>query len=319
MPKRSTQTYSSEDAPQTDEDVITVYYCKYSGDPVLITDAELGKLPKRRTDGARVLDTEKYTVRLKAQPEVKAKLIKREGGKLEKQYRYLMGDLPVCYKSEPEGKYLYLIDGALSAFNFGNTAGEGGETPVPPCIQQTASGMIQIAIDVEDKARTKAVSKITADEVGVALTLPVGQCDDELLEFVGKVLHLRLPQMSLLRGWSTRSKLLMVQGLSATQVYERLHKSMEENRKRIERLVNLHSADNKWLNKPEVEKLESIDPELAKQEIRAKDDMDAYDKFRVKGGAAQHRDPFAQKESGPTNIYKTQSKTAGSNWNDTKI
>ena len=47
--------------------------------------------------------------------------------------------------------------------------------------------------------------------------------------------------------------------------------------------------------------------------------MDAYDKFRVKGGAAQHRDPFAQKESGPTNIYKTQSKTAGSNWNDTKI
>ena len=73
------------------------------------------------------------------------------------------------------------------------------------------------------------------------------------------------------------------------------------------------------INKPEVEKLESIDPELAKQEIRAKDDMDAYDKFRVKGGAAQHRDPFAQKESGPTNIYKTQSKTAGSNWNDTKI
>ena len=166
MPEKgSTQTYSSEDAPQTDEDVITVYYCKYSGDPVLITVRSWGKLPKRRTDGARVLDTEKYTVRLKAQPEVKAKLIKREGGKLEKQYRYLMGNLPVCYKSEPEGKYLYLIDGALSAFNFGNTAGEGGETPVPPCIQQTASGMIQIAIDVEDKARTKAVSKITADEV----------------------------------------------------------------------------------------------------------------------------------------------------------
>ena len=252
MPKRSTQTYSSEDAPQTDDDVITVYYCKYSGDPVLITDAVLGNLPKRRTDGARVLYTEKYTVRLKAQAEVKAKLIKREGGKLEKQYRYLMGDLPVCYRSEPEGKYLYLIDGALSAFNFGNAAGEGGETPVPPCIQQTASGMIQIAIDIEDKARTKAVSKITADEVGVALTVPVAQADDELLEFLGKVLHLRLPQMSLLRGWSTRSKLLMVQGLSATQVYERLHESMEQNRKRIERLVNLHSADNKWVNKPEL-------------------------------------------------------------------
>ena len=46
---------------------------------------------------------------------MKAKRIERDGGKLEKQYRYLMGDLPVCYRSEPEGKYLYLIDGALSA------------------------------------------------------------------------------------------------------------------------------------------------------------------------------------------------------------
>ena len=44
--------------------------------------------------------------------------------------------------------------------------------------------------------------------------------------------------------------------------------------------------------------------------------MEPYDKFRVKGGAAQHRDPFAEKERGPTNVYKTQSKTAGSTWND---
>ena len=82
MPKRNTQTYSSEDAPESDDAKITVYYCKYSGEHVLITDAVLGQLPKRKTDNARVLDTDKYTVRLKAEPEVKAKLIKREGGKL---------------------------------------------------------------------------------------------------------------------------------------------------------------------------------------------------------------------------------------------
>ena len=104
-----------------------------------------------------MLDTEKYTVRLKAQPEVKAKLIKREG-KLEKQYRYLMGNLPVCYKSEPEE---VPVPHRRRPFRvqLWQHRRRGGETPVPPCIQQTASGMIQIAIDVEDKARTKAVSR----------------------------------------------------------------------------------------------------------------------------------------------------------------
>ena len=41
------------------------------------------------------------------------------------------------------------------------------------------------------------------------------------LYMTGKLLHLRLPQMSLLRGWSARSKLLMVQGLSTQVVYNR--------------------------------------------------------------------------------------------------
>ena len=229
---------------------------------------------------------------------------------------------------------------------------------MPPCIQQTASGMIQIAIDVEDKARTKAVSKITADEVGVALTYPVGQCDDELLEFLGKVLHLRLPQMSLLRGWSTRSKLLMVQGLSATQVYERLHKSMEENRKRIERLVNLHSADNRWLSlspsraslSPPLltfshfwafltgpldhtccltlpsgstsRRLRSWSPSIRSWRSRRFGPRMTWTRTISSGSRAGRRNTgirFARKESGPTNIYKAQSKTAGSNWNDTKI
>ena len=80
MPKRSTHTYSSEDAPETDDAKISVYYCRSTGEHVLITDADLSRLPKRRTDGARVLDTEKHTVRLKATPEPKAVLIRREGG-----------------------------------------------------------------------------------------------------------------------------------------------------------------------------------------------------------------------------------------------
>mmetsp|Transcript_12257 Transcript_12257/g.29618 ORF Transcript_12257/g.29618 Transcript_12257/m.29618 type:complete len:330 (+) Transcript_12257:228-1217(+) len=316
MPKRSTQTYSSEDAPANDEAKIIVYYCKYCGEHVLITDAVLGQLPKRKTDNARVLDTEKYTVRLKAEPEVKAKLIKRANGKMEKQYRYICGELPVCYKSEQEGKYLYLIDGALSAFNFGQTAGEGGETPVPPCIQQTAAGTVQVAMELEDKVMRRSITKITADEVGVAVQNKANHAQEEIVEFFGKILHLRLPQMSLLRGWSTRSKLLMVQGLTAAQVYERIKGAMDENKQRIQRMITTHTDSNKHMNRPELEKLERIDPELAKQEIHAHDAMEPYDAFRVKGGAAQFFDPYAPEENGPTNVYMGKDQNAGMNWND---
>ena len=72
MPKRATQAFSSEDAQVADDAKIGVYYCRYTGEHVLITDAELARLPKRKTDSARVLDTEKYTVRLKAVADGKA-------------------------------------------------------------------------------------------------------------------------------------------------------------------------------------------------------------------------------------------------------
>ena len=232
MPKRSTLTFSSEDAPESDEAKVAVYYCKYTGDAVLITDADLARLPKRRTDSARVLDTEKHVVRLKATRAEKAVLVKREGGKLEKQYRYTCGELPVCYKSEPEGRYLYIIDGALSSFNFGeggDAAGGGADAPVPPCIQRTNAGTTQVAIDIEDRARHAAVSKIGADEVAVAVMSKTHQANDELLTFLGKTLRLRASDMSLVRGWSTRSKLLIVKGLTPREVYDRLREAMEAN------------------------------------------------------------------------------------------
>jgi hypothetical protein len=66
MPKRSTATYTSEDAPPDEEATLFVYYCKYSGEHCLITDASLHALPRRRTDGALVLDSERYVLRLQA-------------------------------------------------------------------------------------------------------------------------------------------------------------------------------------------------------------------------------------------------------------
>jgi len=76
MPKRSTATFTSEDAPESDDAPLYVYYCKYSGEHCLITDATLASLPRRRTDGALVLDTDEAIVRVQAQQQP-PKYIKR--------------------------------------------------------------------------------------------------------------------------------------------------------------------------------------------------------------------------------------------------
>ena len=41
-----------------------VYYCKYSGKHALTTDCNLANAPRRHTDHALVLDTEKYLAKL---------------------------------------------------------------------------------------------------------------------------------------------------------------------------------------------------------------------------------------------------------------
>lgn len=53
--------------------------------------------PRRRTDGAAVVDTERYQVKLYTTPGGE-KLIKRRGGAVEKQYRLNLGRLPVAYR-----------------------------------------------------------------------------------------------------------------------------------------------------------------------------------------------------------------------------
>ena len=63
-PRRTTLTYSSEDAAPVDQAQVFVNYCKYSGKHAITTDCNLNKAPRRRTDHALVVDTSKYTVKL---------------------------------------------------------------------------------------------------------------------------------------------------------------------------------------------------------------------------------------------------------------
>lgn len=53
-----------------------MYYCKYSGKHAFTIDADITKLPRRRTDSARIADLDKHNVKLYTQPGG-MKLIKR--------------------------------------------------------------------------------------------------------------------------------------------------------------------------------------------------------------------------------------------------
>lgn len=64
----------------------------------LSTDCNLSKAPRRRTDGAIVVDTDFYVVQLYT-VDGATKLIKRKSGSVERQFRVTMGKLPVGYRS----------------------------------------------------------------------------------------------------------------------------------------------------------------------------------------------------------------------------
>lgn len=226
MPKRTTHTYSSEDAaPEGPESELFVYYCKHCGAHVLITDTQLQSMPRRKTDQALVLDRNKHLARLNT-VEGGKQLLKRGEGKVEKQYRMKCAscELFVCYRSEEreeEASFIYVASGALSA-----VAAETNpqDAPVPPCISQMEAGQVQVAIEVEDRAQRSAITRVNADDVRVSVAAASrgGEANNELLEFMGKVLGLRLTQMALHRGWSTKSKLLVVEDLTVREVYNKL-------------------------------------------------------------------------------------------------
>lgn len=98
MPKRATLTFSSDDAPKVaPSEELHVYYCKWSGRHAFTTTCNLTKAPRRRTDDAAVIDTQKYQLKLYTS-EAGAKLIKRKNGAIEKQYRLTIGKLPIGYR-----------------------------------------------------------------------------------------------------------------------------------------------------------------------------------------------------------------------------
>ena len=81
-----------------------------------------------------------------------------------------------------------------------------------------------------DKAE---IMKISADNVRLSIIHGVSHEDanEELLEFVRGILGVRLSQLSVMRGESTRHKLVLVKAVAPATVFDKLQAHFEKHRK----------------------------------------------------------------------------------------
>lgn len=221
MPKRATIIFTSNDGPRQEGPGLFVYYCKYSGKHAFTTDVDIDTLPRRRTDNARILDKSKHTIKLYTS-ESGTKLLRRKDGSVERQHRLSIGTLPVAYTSDGSSDILYIMDRAVTSYN--RDAGAGDRVPVPPCIRVGESGNVEVTIELEDREKHVAIGKITADAVRVHITgnAKHESAQQEVLALMAKTLTLRLTNLTLLRGASSHSRVLVVEMLNTRQVYARL-------------------------------------------------------------------------------------------------
>ena len=228
MPKRATHTFESEKDGIKDEK-LGVQFCMCCGESVLILgpETQLADLPRRRTDGALVLERGNVVFKLNSKPRG-TKVIKRAGG-YERQYRFGCWNCGVLlgYRAE-EGE-----DVALT-YLLPDATGQQADLylqmyQVPPCIQSTGELSVRVAVDVQVGQARRALLHVNDNSVGVNVTSSAreGLANAELLEYMSKVLSVVKGQLQLSRGWSAQSKYLLVSGLKAIDVFKRLSAGVE--------------------------------------------------------------------------------------------
>ena len=86
----------------------------------------------------------------------------------------------------------------------------------------------KIAVQVDDRAQNASLVKISRDFVRVQILHAIShdKASEELLQFMRGLLGTRSGQLSVVRGESTRQKIMMVQGMSAQDIFERLEASL---------------------------------------------------------------------------------------------
>jgi len=155
------------------------------------------------------------------------KFLRRKSGAIEKQYRLQIDAVPIAYRSEPNGRYLYVLDDALTTGNVGALL--EGKPPVPPCIQfSTNTNQTRVSIELEDRGSKQAILKISAHAVRVQLKQSMQSLSvvEELLDYMRLVLGAKLSEMSIEDADSPREKILVVSGMGSDQVFDKLYQEL---------------------------------------------------------------------------------------------
>eukprot|EP00299_Pterocystis_sp_00344_P012521 c6021_g1_i1.p1 GENE.c6021_g1_i1~~c6021_g1_i1.p1 ORF type:complete len:138 (+),score=25.83 c6021_g1_i1:42-416(+) len=110
MPKIVSRSQAFQ-SNRADDKQMNVHHC-LCGAHILITDADIFDLPRRKTDDAIALPTaSSLTFRLNV-TEGSGRIVKRKTGGFEKQYRFYCREcgLLVCYTAErSHAKYTFLL------------------------------------------------------------------------------------------------------------------------------------------------------------------------------------------------------------------
>jgi len=228
MPKRATHTYESEKDGIRDEN-LNVCFCLCCGESVLILGpgVEMKSLPRRKTDGAYVLERGTAVFKLNAKPGDK-KLLKREKG-FERQYRLNCWNcrVPIAYACEEAEKpaLTYILPDALGA----QADLYLQLYQVPPCIQSTGPTTVRVALEISSEQPKKAITQVNDGEVLVSVTAPTkdGLANAETIELFMKVFGCQRQQLQLARGWSPKSRFLVVTGATAVNVFKELRAHVE--------------------------------------------------------------------------------------------
>jgi uncharacterized protein YggU (UPF0235/DUF167 family) len=100
---------------------------------------------------------------------------------------------------------------------------------VPPCIQSTRPDCVRVAVEVDTGQSKNAVTHVDNGQVGVTVVAEArdGLANAEFTEFMGKVLGVTRQQLQLSRGWSAKSKFLLVSDVKAVDIFRRLRAAVD--------------------------------------------------------------------------------------------
>ena len=241
-PRRTTLTFTSDDVAAPAHEGLVVLYCQASGLHALTTDVDLASAPRRRTDGATILDTNtaaaaSKTVKLYAR-DADTVVVTRRGARREVVTRLVVGgeggdagvaastSLPavqVGYRSPARPGLIYLLPDALT--DAPGTSATGDAPPPPPCITPLSGGGCAVTLALVGGAATPSVAAISAAAVTLALEPPDGAAtlDEAAVDLAQKLLNVRRSQLALQPGpGGPATRLLLVTLVPPPEAFAKL-------------------------------------------------------------------------------------------------